>query len=75
MEREYVGIDLHRRRSVIVRKNSKARCCGRSTSTAASPSGGVATSGRVAAARKVLRLVFYGLRDGQIRCLTSAETG
>ena len=29
--------------------------------------------GRVAAARKLLTLVYYGLRDGQIRCL--AETG
>jgi transposase len=26
--------------------------------------------GKVAAARKLLTLVFYGLRDGQIRCLT-----
>ena len=25
--------------------------------------------GRVAAARKLLTLVFYGLRDGEIRCL------
>jgi transposase len=31
--------------------------------------------GRVAAARKVLRLVYYGLRDGEIRCLASAEAG
>jgi transposase len=31
--------------------------------------------GRVAAARKVLTLVFYGLRDGEIRCLTKAERG
>lgn len=31
--------------------------------------------GRVAAARKVLTLVFYGLRDGEIRCLTSAGRG
>ena len=31
--------------------------------------------GRVAAARKVLTLVFYGLRDGEIRCLTNAERG
>ena len=31
--------------------------------------------GRVAAARRVLRLVYYGLRDGEIRCLTPAETG
>jgi transposase len=31
--------------------------------------------GRVAAARKVLTLVFYGLRDGEIRCLTKAEKG
>ena len=30
--------------------------------------------GRVAAARKVLRLVYYGLRDGEIRCLTPAQT-
>ncbi len=29
--------------------------------------------GRVAAARKLLILVYYGLRDGEIRCL--AETG
>ncbi len=31
--------------------------------------------GRVAAARKVLTLVFYGLRDGEIRCLTKADKG
>jgi transposase len=31
--------------------------------------------GRVAAARKVLTLVFYGLRDGEIRCLTEAARG
>jgi hypothetical protein len=31
--------------------------------------------GRVAAARKVLTLVYYGLRDGEIRCLTKAERG
>ena len=31
--------------------------------------------GRVAAARKVLRLVYYGLRDGEIRCLMPAEAG
>jgi transposase len=29
--------------------------------------------GRVAAARKLLTLVFYGLRDGQVRCLASAR--
>jgi hypothetical protein len=29
--------------------------------------------GRVAAARKLLTLVYYGLRDGEIRCL--AQTG
>jgi transposase len=29
--------------------------------------------GHVAAARKVLTLVFYGLRDGEIRCLSSRE--
>jgi transposase len=28
--------------------------------------------GRVAAARRLLRLVYYGLRDGQVRCLASA---
>jgi len=28
--------------------------------------------GRVAAARKLLTLVYYGLRDGQVRCLTPA---
>ena len=31
--------------------------------------------GRVAAAREVLRLVYYGLRDGEIRCLAPAEAG
>jgi hypothetical protein len=31
--------------------------------------------GRVAAARKLLTLVFYGLRDGQVHCLTPAEAG
>jgi transposase len=30
---------------------------------------------RVAVARKLLTLVYYGLRDGEIRCLTRAETG
>jgi hypothetical protein len=25
---------------------------------------------RIAAARKLLTLVYYGLRDGEIRCLT-----
>ena len=30
---------------------------------------------RVAAARKLLTLVFYGLRDGQIRCLAKAKAG
>ena len=29
--------------------------------------------GRVAAARKLLTLVFYGLRDGEIRCLRADE--
>ncbi len=28
--------------------------------------------GRVAAARKLVTLVFYGLRDGHIRCLAEA---
>jgi transposase len=28
--------------------------------------------GRVAAARKLLTLVYYGLRDGEIRCLAEA---
>jgi len=28
---------------------------------------------RVALARKVLTLVYYGLRDGEIRCLTQAD--
>jgi transposase len=31
--------------------------------------------GRVAAARKCLSLVFYGLRDGEIRCLRQADEG
>jgi hypothetical protein len=30
---------------------------------------------RVAVARKLLTLIYYGLRDGEIRCLNQAETG
>jgi len=30
---------------------------------------------RVAAARKLLTLVYYGLRDGHIRCLEQAAAG
>jgi transposase len=30
---------------------------------------------KVAAARRLITLVFYGLRDGEIRCLAQAETG
>jgi len=30
---------------------------------------------KVAAARRLLTLVFYGLRDGQIRCLPQAPAG
>jgi transposase len=30
--------------------------------------------GRVAAARRLLTLVYYGLRDGQVRCLVPAST-
>ena len=32
-----------------------------------------ANKARVAIARKVLTLIFYGLRDGEIRCLASAK--
>ena len=39
----------------------------------ASPTGGAPAVGRVAAARKLLTLVFYGLRDGQVRCLAPRE--
>src|SRR4051812_46061928 len=31
--------------------------------------------GQVAAARKLLTLVYYGLRDGEIRCLSQPEAG
>ena len=31
--------------------------------------------GRVAAARKLLTLVFYGLRDGEVRCLAPSGGG
>ena len=30
---------------------------------------------RAAVARKLLTLVYYGLRDGKIRCLAMAEAG
>lgn len=30
---------------------------------------------KVAAARRLLTLVFYGMRDGQIRCLTQSPAG
>ena len=29
---------------------------------------------KVAAARRLLTLIFYGMRDGQIRCLATATT-
>jgi hypothetical protein len=32
------------------------------------------TIAKVAAARELLTLVFYGLRDGHIRCLTHDQT-
>ena len=35
---------------------------------------GAANKTRVALARKVLTLVYYGLRDGEIRCLARVET-
>ena len=31
--------------------------------------------GRVAAARRVLTLIYYGLRDGEIRCLAPTGEG
>ncbi|GAC1605187.1 MAG: hypothetical protein NVS3B21_34700 [Acidimicrobiales bacterium] len=31
--------------------------------------------GKVATARKIVTLVYYGLRDGEIRCLAQAEQG
>ncbi len=34
-----------------------------------------ANIGRVAAARHLLTLVYYGLRDGHIRCIQPATTG
>jgi transposase len=42
------------------------------TSTA-SPTGAAPAVGRVAAARKLLTLVYYGMRDGQVRCLAPRE--
>jgi len=54
MERQYVGIDLHRRTSIIYLRI--AEHAGR-------------FKARVAVARKLLTLVYYGLRDGEIRCL------
>jgi hypothetical protein len=30
---------------------------------------------RIAAARKLLSLVYYGLRDGEVRCLADKEAG
>jgi hypothetical protein len=46
------------------------------TSTA-SLTGAAPAVGRVAAARRLLTLVFYGLRDGEVRCLApaTAEAG
>ena len=35
----------------------------------ASPHGAASNKARAAVARKLLTLVFYGLRDGEIRCL------
>ena len=48
------------------------RPASRPPGSTASPTGAAPAVGRVAAARKLLTLVYYGLRDGQVRCLTPA---
>jgi DNA-binding MarR family transcriptional regulator len=53
--RQVVGMDLHRRRSVLVRMTEDGRRLG---------------TARITAARRLLTLVYYGMRDGQIRCLS-----
>jgi hypothetical protein len=60
--RQFVGIDLHRRRSVIVRMTEDGKRIGPAVRIDNDPS------------RKLLTLVFYGLRDGPIRCLSRART-
>jgi hypothetical protein len=54
-----VGMDLHRRRSVLVRMTAD----GRKLETA--------HIAKVAAARQLLTWVFYAMRDGQVRPLAS----
>jgi hypothetical protein len=54
VDRQYVGIDFYRRRSVIARTNA----AGEKLSSVRVPND--------------LTLVYYGLRDGEIRCLANA---
>jgi hypothetical protein len=88
----YVGIDLHRRRSVVVVLNEDGDrvSWSRIDNTpenlaveivaAGGPDAEVAMEatcgrniGRVAAARHLLTLVYYGMRDGEIRCLATDD--
>jgi len=78
VNKQYVGIDLHRRRSVIVRwaaveavQKSHAGGDFKTTYRRISERRG-RNIAKVAAGRKVLTLVYYGLRDGEIRCLATA---
>ena len=48
---------------------------GSSSASTRSPSDGARPKARVAVARKLLTLVYYGLRDGEIRALRAREGG
>jgi hypothetical protein len=68
--RQVVGIDVHRRGSVLVRMTEAGEQL--KERVAARRGRNIAT---VAAARKLIGMVFYGLRDRDIRCLPSSRAG
>jgi hypothetical protein len=86
VDRRYVAIDLHRKRSLIVRervtKAGSPLVRWAAVEAISHMRGGPKLKhdyrrigerrgvniARVAIARKLLTLVYYGLRDGQIRC-------
>ena len=63
-----MGIRLVRWAALEAVSATRAAPDSRKTSSA-SPSGAARNKARVAVARKLLTLVYYGLRDGEIRCL------
>ena len=63
-----MGTDLHRRRSVLVAIPRDSVIGGVKDAIIARRGKEARNIAKVAAARRLLTLVFYGMRDGQIRC-------